>query len=227
MDEFIKTAESVPRRMLGLPIDERGYVVPWFVAWMDGKPEFRAMDPEKFTRAVKERRCWVCGERLGVNFCFVAGPMCGVNRTSSEPPCHLECGRWSARNCPFLANPRMVRREDETTLAMRQNSSGFPIRRNPGVVMLWVTRAYEVFQPHAGQQAGYLIQMGTPESVEWWCEGRPATREEVLHSIEEGLPNLEAVARAEKGGLEALAQARRRFEPHLPKESVACMNSSS
>ena len=28
----------------------------------------------------------------------------------SEPPCHADCAVWSATNCPFLANPRAVRR---------------------------------------------------------------------------------------------------------------------
>jgi hypothetical protein len=32
---------ELPLRMRGLPLDERGYPVPWFVAWIDGKPEFR------------------------------------------------------------------------------------------------------------------------------------------------------------------------------------------
>jgi hypothetical protein len=97
--------------MRHLPIDERGYPVPWFVAWLpDGKPEFRAMDRTKWFRAIREKLCWVCGGKLGVNVCFVAGPMCGINRTSSEPPSHLECARYSSRNCPFLNNPRMVRR---------------------------------------------------------------------------------------------------------------------
>jgi hypothetical protein len=44
------TLESLPVRLQGLPIDERGYPVPWFVAWENGKPEFRAMDPLKFWR---------------------------------------------------------------------------------------------------------------------------------------------------------------------------------
>jgi hypothetical protein len=52
--------------MSDLPVDERGFPVPWFVAWFDGKPEFRAMDGLKWIRAVREHLCWVCGGRLGV-----------------------------------------------------------------------------------------------------------------------------------------------------------------
>lgn len=208
--------EDVPRRMASLPIDERGYPVPWFVAWHDGKPEFRAMDPESFVKAIRQKLCWVCGERLGVNLCFVAGPMCGINRTSSEPPSHAECARWSARNCPFLNNPRMVRREDEeiSNAGMFEQSAGTSIARNPGVAMLWFTRNYEIFNNPGAKLP--LIQMGEPDSVEWYAFGRIATRAEVIESIESGLPALEAIARAEPDGLEALLRYRRRFEKWVP-----------
>lgn len=212
---------TLPSRMRELPIDERGYPVPWFVAWHDGKPEFRAMDPMKFVNAIKKKLCWVCGGRLGVNLCFVAGPMCGINRTSSEPPSHLECARWSAKNCPFLSNPRMVRREDEeiNNQQLRDNAAGFAITRNPGVAMLWITREYEVFNTQevkGNPNAGYLIQMGEADCVEWWACGRKATRGEVQASIEGGLPNIEAIAKMERGGMQALAQYVERFEKWLP-----------
>ncbi len=202
--------------MKHLPVDERAYPVPWFVDWIDGKPEFRAMDPVKFRRAIKEKLCWVCGGRLGVNMVFVAGVMCGINRTSAEPPNHRECATWSARNCPFLSNPRMVRREDGLSQQAWDNVAGMGLKRNPGVVMLWTTRNYEVFKV----DNGVLIQMGEPESVEWLACGRPATRAEVLESIDSGLPNLEAMARQEKGGLEALERSRARFERWLPGGAV-------
>lgn len=208
--------ESLPARMVDLPRDERNYPVPWFVQWIDGKPEFRAMDARKFVRAIKEKLCWVCGERLGVNFCFVAGPMCGINRTSSEPPCHADCARWSARNCPFLNNPKMVRREDGLSDQCKENIAGFGIMRNPGVAMLWFTRSYEVFKV----DNGYLLQMGDPQSLEWWRCGRPATRAEIDAAIDSGLPNLEAVARLEKGGLDALARNVKRFERYLPEPEL-------
>ncbi len=216
--------ETMPDRMRFLPLDERGYPVPWFVAWEEGKPEFRAMDPVKFVRAIREKLCWVCGQRLGVNVCFVAGPMCGINRTSSEPPSHLECARWSARNCPFLSNPRQVRREDElvNNVRLREQAAGMALTRNPGVAMLWITRNFEVFDAgRANGKSGFLIQMGEPESVEWWACGRKATRDEVMASIDSGLPNLQAIAATERGGIEALAKHVERFQKFLPVEEVS------
>lgn len=211
----MKTSEPLPGRMTHLPVS-RGFVVPWFVAWIDGVPEFRSMDAVKYFAALRKKLCWVCGQRLGVNVCFVAGPMCGINRTSSEPPSHVECARWSARNCPFLNNPNMVRREDDVVnnTTTRENAAGICITRNPGVAMLWLTRQFEVFYPDRKKQP--LIQMGEPESVEWYAHGRVATRAEVLASIESGLPNLEAIAMTERGGLEALEVFKKRFERWIP-----------
>ncbi len=204
---------TLPARMKDLPIDERGFVIPWFVDYTDdGKPEFRAMDPVKFRRAIREKLCWVCGQKLGINITFVAGPMCGINRTSSEPPNHRDCALWSAQNCPFMNNPRMVRREDDLSAEIRENMAGIGIKRNPGVTMLWHTRQYEVFKVNNG----VLIQMGEPESVEWLTCGRPATRAEVMESIESGLPILVAAARQEAEGLKYLDESRKRFEKWIP-----------
>jgi hypothetical protein len=185
--------EALPSRMSSLPINDDGYPVPWFVAWVDGKPEFRAADAEKLRSAIRHRRCWVCGEPLGNFLTFVAGPMGGVNRTSAEPPAHLECGQWSARNCPFLSNAKRKRREDEVmnNENLQANAAGFAITRNPGVTLLWTTRSYELFGDGRG---GVLFHMGPPTSIQYWREGRKATREEVRASVQSGLSPLQAMA---------------------------------
>jgi hypothetical protein len=203
--------EALPSRMKTLRVDKRGYVVPWFVDWIDGEPEFRAMNLDKWVRAVREKLCWVCGERMGRYMTFVAGPMCGINRTTSEPPAHQECARWSARNCPFLNNPEAIRRVDEKMNTA--NVSGFMIQRNPGVAMLWTTKDFTVFPDGKG---GVLITMGEPETVEWYCRGRLATREEVEESVNSGLPVLVSVASREEGGLKYLNEQRERFQRYLP-----------
>ena len=194
---------KMPDRIKLLPIDpERGYPVPWFVKWIDDKPEFRLMDEEKWIEAIKRKRCWVCGQRLGVHLCFVLGPMCGVTRTTSEPPCHQECARWSALNCPFLLMPKMVRREDEEFLSKcPQSLGGIAIKRNPGVTLLWSTYSFEVWRPKG---AGILITVGPPMEGEWYAEGKPASWSAVNDSVVSGLPYLEEVAREEEGALAAL-----------------------
>lgn len=176
----------LPARMLDLPLDDRGYPVPWFVVEVDGKPEFRLADAKKWVRAINQRLCWVCGQRLGKHLTFVVGPMCAVSRVTLEPPCHLDCAQWSARNCPFLARPHMVRREGD--LPEEAFSAGVPIPRNPGVTMLWTTFSFSVFPDAKG---GRLIGLGDLESYQWYAQGKtPASRAAVEHSIDTGLPLL-------------------------------------
>jgi hypothetical protein len=184
----------MPERIKRLPIDPaRGFPVPWFVEWIDGVPEFRAADARKFVAAITEHRCWVCGDVLGHHRIFTIGPMCGLNRTTSEPPSHVECAEWSVKNCPFLSRPKMVRREDEELLN-NATMAGIPLMRNPGVTLLWWTAKYDVFTPPTG---GRLIHIGDPERVAWYAEGRLATRAEVLRSIETGMPALREAAEQE------------------------------
>jgi hypothetical protein len=208
-------AAGMPDRIAALKIcPQRRVPIPWFVAYLeDGTPEFRLADHVKRVRAIKENLCWVCGQKLGRFLTFVAGPMCGINRTTAEPACHLDCARWSARNCPFLSKPQMVRRENDLPADM-ESGPGFPILRNPGVSMLWTTRSLAIFRDGRG---GWLIEMGPAETVEWFALGKPATRAQVAESIRTGLPALEDLARQQEGALEELARRRRDFDRYLPK----------
>lgn len=189
---------GMPPRMQRLPVF-RGYPTPWFVETIDGEPEFRVMNARKWKLAVQESLCWVCGEKLGRHRVCVIGPMCALNRTTSEPPCHAECAEWSAKNCPFLARPHATRR-DPTQLFTEhaaEDAGGFPLLRNPGVALLWWTRSFTVFRPEVGNTRMPLIALGEPDRVRWFAEGRAATRAEVVASIETGLPALRAMAEKE------------------------------
>lgn len=174
-------------RIAALPIDERGYPVPYFVAWIDGRPEFRMADERARQACMRDGLCWVCGQPLGRFLTFVIGPMCVLNRTTAEPPSHKDCAEWSVKGCPFLSRPKMERREDELTAAHEADTPGFAIKRNPGVTALWTTHGYDEF---ADGRGGRLIQIGHKVEVSWWREGRAATRAEILESIDTGLPIL-------------------------------------
>jgi hypothetical protein len=185
----------LPPRIAALPVDDLGYPVPYFVAWIDGKPDFRVADSNKMNDCHGLQLCWICGQNLGSYKTFPIGPMCAVNRTTAEPPSHLDCAEWSVRGCPFLSKPKAKRREDEMTEACKGNVAGEMIERNPGVTCLWTTRSYKLFPDGAGKM---LIEIGAPESVSWWREGRTATRAEIMESISTGLPRLEACIELEK-----------------------------
>lgn len=211
----------LPKRMRSLPVDDRGYPVPWFVAWLDGKPEFRAMDGRKWQAAVEKHLCWVCGQPLGSRFTFVVGPMCGVNRISAEPPSHRDCAEFSARACPFLTMPKMVRRAAGLPEEVH-NPGGIMIRRNPGVGLLWHTRDYKIVTAPNGA----LIRMGEPFEVAWWAEGRVASRAEVEEAIATGLPLLLEACDQEKtpedreAARAQLEEQRLALWPLLPAEAT-------
>lgn len=216
-----------PRNIARLPLNKHGYPIPWFVATLDdGTRDFRIMDAERLRDAVRLGRCWVCGQAAGGYLAFTIGPMCVVNRVSAEPPAHRSCAQYSAAACPFLTRPQMVRRETGLEELGTRDPAGIMIRRNPGAVAVWVCRDYAARSDGKG---GILFQLGEPLEIEWWAQGRAATHEEILASVESGLPALEAscaMDEAPEASVKALAQsvtrARALIEKHYPTKSITC-----
>lgn len=205
---------EAPRRIAALPKDSRGYPTPWFLAWMSmgeevdpampgAEPDFRIIKRGAREDAWQHRKCWICGGPMGVHRVYVIGPMCVVNRTTAEPPCHRECAEYAAIACPFLVRPRMRRLPNDDI--PDKHVPGEMIARNPGVCCLYEARSARPFRvPNApGVGAGWLIRLGEPERLDFWAHGRKATREEILESIMSGLPNLEKLAKLEGHAAEA------------------------
>lgn len=213
----------MPPGIQKLPVDDRGYPVPYFAAWVtergsprtrgyfDARPDFRLIYPGVIDDCVERGACWVCGEPLGRYGAFLAGPMCGINRTSAEPPSHVACARWAAQACPFLTLPKSKRRE--AGLPDVDEPAGIMLTRNPGVAMLWIIGSGAGLFPD--EEGRPLFHIGEPRKVEWWAHGRPATRAEVEDSVESGLPTLEALCRddADRAELARLLEQARTYYP--------------
>lgn len=209
---------DLPPRIARLPVSPEGWPIPFFVC---REPlDFRVIRPGAIEACHNHARCWICGEPRGRNFAFTVGPMCGINRVSSEPPAHLECATFAARVCPFLARPRM-RRNERDIPEEAVEAAGFAIARNPGATLVWSTRSYKPFRAHAGA-AGVLFELGEPLALQWFANGRPATREEVSASISSGVPELlaaceeEATERERAAARLELARRRTWLEARLP-----------
>lgn len=208
----------MPLRIAKLPrVDIMGIKdapVPWFVQWLkddepcepgDGEPDFRVMDGRKWLKAIQQGCCWVCGEPVGQFKAFLIGPMCAVNRVTSEPCCHRDCAIWSAQACPFLTRPKMKRHEKDLP-EQGVDAPGFAIKRNPGVACVWICKSFRLFRPHEGG-AGWLIRLDDPTDVLWFAEGKPASRAQVLDSITTGYPLLLDLAKEE--GADAIVELER------------------
>jgi hypothetical protein len=198
----------LPLRFKKLPLDHRGYPVPRFVYQReDGTYDFRVVRPGWPQQCRSRKVCWLCGEPLGKFLCFVIGPMCAINRNTAEPPSHRDCAEFAVQACPFMRFPN--RKRDEVGLPAEGYAPGGDdamIMRNPGVTCLWITLGY---RPH--RVGGHvLIEIGEPVEVTWWAHGRKATRDEIMASIETGLPLLRTMA--EKEGRAAVAELERLVE---------------
>jgi hypothetical protein len=211
-----------PPRIARLHRDKHHRPVPWFVAWTTGPPHWHEREPGKGTPdfrilrsgapgiAWAARICWVCGTMFQRQEprAFVIGPMCAINRISAEPPSHYECAQFSALACPFLTVPNMVRR-DKHLPPDADKPAGIMIMRNPGVTLVWVAK-YNQPSTERDPAGGILFNIGqVPLFVEWYAEGRAATRAEVLASIESGLPALREPCEGSAAALAALDEAHR------------------
>jgi hypothetical protein len=141
------------------------------------------------------KRCAICGESLGQYKAFILRPTAAVNRLCIVPPAHQDCAKYKA--------------------------AGMSINAGVGVVMVWVTRSYEVV-PGANV---VQLRIGDAEQVFWYRDNRCATRDEVRESFESTLPDLyeQAHASSEQAVLELdtmVARATRFFPRHSTSAQV-------
>jgi hypothetical protein len=216
--EYRSDLPERPRRMLSLPIDDRGFPIPWFVHIDNGKADFRVIRPGGINIAHAKELCWLCGERRGAYLTFVVGPMCGINRVTAEPPCHRECAEYAARACPFLTRPLAVRNERD--MPEEADVAGFMIKRNPGVSLLWTTKSYKPFRVEGG--SGYLLRLGEPTDLKFYAKGRKATLDEIWASVESGYPILEKMAQEDgDDAIKVLVHQRRIFDRLIAHHGTA------
>ncbi|MBO0718309.1 MAG: hypothetical protein J2P55_13360, partial [Rhizobiales bacterium] len=144
--------------------------------------------------AYSKKLCWLCGQPLGQYFAFVIGPMCSINRVSSEPPSHRDCAEYAVKACPFLNQPKM--RRNEKDIPVSGTMAGIGIMHNPGAVVIWITKSFRPIK--AGN--GILFEVGPPLETLWFTEGRTASRDEVDAAINKGLPYLRNMAEQDGPG---------------------------
>lgn len=160
----LATVET-PLRIATLPRDARGYPVPHTVRYdADGVPDFRVIDPEKWFRAVKLRRCGICGETLGARVAFVGGPLAMANRFFTDLPMHRDCAVYALRVCPFIAAPKFAYSRslpDDTQVSNNVSTT------RPEQFGLGVTKVYKPLVVN-----GEVVLQAAPfESIEWWRHG--------------------------------------------------------
>jgi len=184
--------KDMPPEIERLPRDGRGFPIPAFAGSLNGQRDFRVIDPEHFNACVRKGKCWICGGGMGARRFYVIGPMCGINRVSSEPASHRGCAIFAARNCPFLATP-MAKRNERGLPDNAGALAGVMIPRNPGVTLIWEPHHDTDYLFDDGR-GNPLFNVGEPKVVTFWAKGDPATPEAVWESVVSGFPALFSLA---------------------------------
>jgi hypothetical protein len=170
----------LPQRMNYLPIDDRGYPIPEFVSNIDGKRDFRIVSLEHLANCIRHGVCWICGQRLDDWKVFVIGPLPAIRGISNEPPSHVECAEFAVKACPFLLLPKAQHRPVDNPIVQKLPGA---TKDNPGVCCLYTVRGYA----HHKKRKGIIFDAGQATRVDWYTQGRPATRSEVLAAINTSL----------------------------------------
>jgi hypothetical protein len=172
----------LPARMRHLPIDERGYPIPEFVSNLNGKRDFRIVSLEHLANCIRDSTCWICGQPLEAWKVFVIGPLAAIQGVSNEPPSHVECAGFAVRACPFLLLPKAQHRPTEIPNIRKMPGS---MKRNPGACCVYTVTAYSHHEKPDGR--GTIFRYGPAVRVNWYTQGRPAKRSEVLAAINASL----------------------------------------
>jgi ferredoxin len=172
----------LPARMRHLPIDERGYPIPEFVSNLSGKRDFRIVSLEHLANCIRDSTCWICGQPLEAWKVFVIGPLAAIQGVSNEPPSHVECAEFAVRACPFLLLPKAQHRPTEIPNIQKMPGS---MKRNPGACCVYTVTAYSHHKKPDGR--GTIFRYGPAVRVNWYTQGRPAKRSEVLAAINASL----------------------------------------
>lgn len=103
----------IPERLSHLRVDPRGFVIPFFVRTINGKPDFRYQHVEVQQECLSRKVCPICGFKLPKDYCyFITGPVGMKNGVASDPPMHRECAEYSLQACPHMYFEKAERRTD-------------------------------------------------------------------------------------------------------------------
>ena len=118
--------------MKELPLDERGYPIPYFVPIINGKPEFRYQDGKKRASCISRNLCAICGKKLyDKSYWFICGPLGFANRVHSDSAMHEDCARYSINVCPHLVYAKAQRKSE-----VYDNSNPNMLRYHPDTLFL-------------------------------------------------------------------------------------------
>lgn len=187
---------DIPARMKKLDRDKRGYPVP-FIVYRDknGDPHFTINDSSAASLAISDKRCSVCGGKLGSNMWFIGGPQSAFHAKGAyiDPPVHKDCGRFALKTCPYIALPSWNEQKRIDAKTLKPGSAPehmllmdrTMIPDKPVVFVFGKTPRYSLTPAATGFGQVYLKPVKPWVEVEFWKDGKEITRDEAETVIRE------------------------------------------
>lgn len=119
----------IPLCMRHLPLDPRGYPIPYVVLRdANGGAHFTVNDDRLTERCRRLDLCPICGDKLFRGRWFVGGPASAFDPNGAylDTGMHDECAHYALRACPYLAAPKYSRRLEGATLKGKELPSEVP-----------------------------------------------------------------------------------------------------
>lgn len=98
----LRDVEKIPERMKDRP-RYRGLPIPYTAYCVNGEPDFRTVNAQRIADCMENRKCGLCGQRLGLKMYFFGGELCNKNRMFLDPPMHRECIDFAVKVCPYIS----------------------------------------------------------------------------------------------------------------------------
>lgn len=145
--------QQIPDFLKHLKVDQRGYPIPFFVAYVNGKPDFRMLDPAKYKYCLEQNLCSICGKKhVPKNYFFITGPIGLANGVHSDCPMHRGCAEYSLQICPHLYFEKAKRNDRGELVKIAAETTGAAgIKEKPSELFLIRADKYKTIPgPHNG-----------------------------------------------------------------------------
>lgn len=184
---------KIPDLMRKLPLDSRGYPIPYVVLNDDkGCPHFKINDDTKSDECIAKNLCTICGTKMDrTSMWLLGGPQSAFHPKGSfvEPPVHRECGLYALQVCPYLRYNNYGKKD----IMVKDGSFNKPLLlldptqsmdRLPFFVFVKIS-GYQVFRrTENGIPIKSIKPMKPYKVIEFWQEGiKVVPDKEYLHYL--------------------------------------------
>lgn len=148
----------------------KGFPITATTLIVDGKPNFKATDPEKVWEFKRDGKCSICGQSLNYWIAFMVTEEEAKTGLIYESPNHEACLRYAFKICPWLAysNAKYTDLSKNTTLIGSHPDRAL-ISGRPEKLGIYICKSYEnviIKKPYT-QYVFRVCKVPKAKRIEW------------------------------------------------------------